>query len=32
MKYARTLLIGLVAIVTFAWSAAAIENADQLAR
>src|SRR5262245_49815113 len=31
MRYARTLLIGLVATVAFAWSAAAIENADELA-
>jgi hypothetical protein len=31
MKYARTLLIGLVATVAFAWSAAAVENADELA-
>jgi Rap1a immunity proteins len=31
MKYARTLLIGLIATVGFAWSAAAIENADELA-
>jgi hypothetical protein len=31
MKYARTLLIGLVATVAFAWSAAAFENADELA-
>jgi hypothetical protein len=32
MRYVRILLIGLVAIVAFAWSAAAIENADELAR
>jgi hypothetical protein len=31
MRYARTLLIGLVATVAFAWSAAAIEIADELA-
>jgi hypothetical protein len=31
MRYARTLLIGLVATVAFAWSAAAIEKADKLA-
>jgi hypothetical protein len=31
MRYARTLLIGLVATVAFAWSAAAIEKADELA-
>jgi Rap1a immunity proteins len=31
MRYARTLLIGLVVTVAFAWSAAAIENADELA-
>jgi hypothetical protein len=31
MRYARTLSIGLVATVAFAWSAAAIENADELA-
>jgi hypothetical protein len=31
MRYARILSIGLVAAVAFAWSAAAIENADELA-
>jgi hypothetical protein len=31
MRYARILSIGLVAIVVFAWSAAAVENADELA-
>ena len=31
MRYARILAIGLVATVGFAWSAAAIENADDLA-
>jgi hypothetical protein len=31
MRYARILSIGLVATVAFAWSAAAIENADELA-
>jgi hypothetical protein len=31
MRYARTLSIGLVATVAFAWSAVAIENADELA-
>jgi len=31
MKYARALLIGLIATVAFPWSAAAIENADELA-
>ena len=30
MRYARILSIGLVAIVAFAWRAAAIENADEL--
>jgi hypothetical protein len=32
MRYARILSIGLVATVAFAWNAAAIENADELAR
>jgi Rap1a immunity proteins len=32
MRYARILSIGLVATVAFVWSAAAIENADELAR
>src|SRR5262245_18239476 len=32
MRYARILSTGLVATVAFAWSAAAIENADELAR
>ena len=31
MKYVRILSIGLVAAVAFAWSAAASENADELA-
>jgi hypothetical protein len=31
MRYARVLLIGLVATVAFAWSAAAVENAHELA-
>jgi hypothetical protein len=31
MRYARILSIGLVATVTFAWSAAAVENAHELA-
>jgi hypothetical protein len=31
MRYARILSTGLVAAVAFAWSAAAIENADELA-
>ena len=31
MRYARILSLGLVATVAFAWSAAAIENADELA-
>jgi hypothetical protein len=31
MKYGRILSIGLVAIVAFAWSAAAVENAHELA-
>jgi hypothetical protein len=31
MRYARILSIGLVASVAFAWSAAAIENAEELA-
>jgi hypothetical protein len=31
MRYARILSIGLVATVAFAWSAAAIENADEVA-
>src|SRR5262249_8165463 len=31
MRYARILSIGLIATVAFAWSAAAIENADELA-
>jgi hypothetical protein len=31
MRYARILSMGLVATVAFAWSAAAIENADELA-
>jgi hypothetical protein len=32
MRYARILSIGLVATVALAWSAAAMENADELAR
>jgi hypothetical protein len=31
MRYARILSIGLVANVAFAWSAAAVENAHELA-
>ena len=31
MRYARILAIGLVATVAFAWSAAAVENAHELA-
>jgi hypothetical protein len=31
MRYARILSIGLVATVAFAWSAAAVENAHELA-
>src|SRR5262245_33197172 len=31
MRYARILPIGLIAIVIFAWSAAAVENAHELA-
>jgi hypothetical protein len=31
MRHARVLSIGLVATVAFAWSAAAVENADELA-
>jgi Rap1a immunity proteins len=31
MRYARTLLIGLVATAAFAWSAVALENAHELA-
>jgi hypothetical protein len=31
MRYARVLSIGLVATVAFTWSAAAIQNADELA-
>ena len=31
MRYARILSIGLVAIMSFAWSAAAVENAHELA-
>jgi hypothetical protein len=31
MRYARILSTGIVATVAFAWSAAAIENADELA-
>jgi hypothetical protein len=32
MKFARTLSIGLVATIAYAWSAAAVENAHELAR
>jgi hypothetical protein len=31
MRYARILPTGLIATVIFAWNAAAVENADELA-